>query len=366
MALLLRRNKGIYLTSDEVDDNFVYLDDRITSLNVDGITKSNLMTQLLLVDYDNSGLNASSIQSLFPSAAADPTTIVSRDTNGDIVARNIHAEYIYGTVNQSTWAAGLSQTLPIIGGGTGNTVITQGVVQSDGSLLYATSTLSGTLISGSIPGNAQNVNGIVGINHGGTGASTVTDAQKFLQLIPGIHVQSFNNNLSLFGEYNGSGLLYKSGNIYSARSIQGNNGVVVTNGDGASGDPIIGLSIPLPLMYGGTGGVDSDTARASIRASKSFVLNIAPITNTIMLPWNIYAVNTGVSAINLYLPIPSNSTVGDVIRIIDIGRSFSTQYLTIYNNGSFIGGLNQVLICNVSGITFDLVYINSNIGWIVS
>jgi hypothetical protein len=76
------------------------------------------------------------------------------------------------TITNISLTSGVTGTLPVANGGTGQTSFTSGYIKSDGTTLSSSSTVQGADVSGDIAGNAENVNGTVSISNGGTGATT--------------------------------------------------------------------------------------------------------------------------------------------------------------------------------------------------
>lgn len=54
--------------------------------------------------------------------------------------------------------------------------------------------------------------------------------------------------------------------------------------------------------------------------------------------------------------LPATPTTGDQVVVADAGANWGTNNLTIGRNGSTIGGLAQDLICDITGVSVQLVY----------
>lgn len=82
-----------------------------------------------------------------------------------------------GTITEGTWEG---STIDVAHGGTGATTLTGYVYGSGTDALVASETIPGSDIDGDITGNAENVNGIVAVENGGTGANTLAGAKSSL------------------------------------------------------------------------------------------------------------------------------------------------------------------------------------------
>ncbi len=84
-----------------------------------------------------------------------------------------------GTISTGTWEG---STIDVAHGGTGQTSFPEGefVIGNGTNGLATVSTIAGSSITGDISGNAENVNGTVAIENGGTGATTAAGARANL------------------------------------------------------------------------------------------------------------------------------------------------------------------------------------------
>ena len=140
-AILLRSEKGYPLTNNELDNNFKYL--AITStekLNVADYTWNSIADRLNAVDASLTNLNAWRVRGYSPSIESqlNVETIVVRSTTGDVAANTFTGDLI-GNADTATLAN------------------------------YATL--------------ANNVNGIISIEHGGTGAALANQARANLGVL---------------------------------------------------------------------------------------------------------------------------------------------------------------------------------------
>ena len=86
--------KGSPLTVEEVDNNFISLNEDIgLRLLSSTYTKEDILNKLKLVTrpLDNSGLNSDTVGGLYPYTTNEPYTLVSRDVNGGFAAQTITA-----------------------------------------------------------------------------------------------------------------------------------------------------------------------------------------------------------------------------------------------------------------------------------
>lgn len=77
----------------------------------------------------------------------------------------------------------------------------------------------------------------------------------------------------------------------------------------------------------------------------------------------VYAVDSSIGPITMTLP--STPTVGQIIRVIDVGLSATTNNITINGNGNNIANSSENFVIDVSNASITLVYINSSYGWSV-
>jgi len=111
-----------------------------------------------------------------------------------------------------------------------------------------------------------------------------------------------------------------------------------------------------------------DGTNVLIASNDLITQGISPITawsvitaNTTASAWTGYMVNTTSSPIVLNLP--ANPTTNQWVDICDYAGTFSTNNLTVGNNGSNIMGLAQSMTVGVNDITFRMTYIDSIQGW---
>lgn len=268
MTLLLRLNKAAPLTNAEADDNLIYLDSRITTLESTKLSHDSLLNAIKEIDGAGSGIDADKLHALTPTDQNVYTSIVARDAAGNFHANQITANLI-GNASSATEAASISGTLPVNRGGTGASSLQPGYVKNLGSIFTITQSIPGADISGDILGYAANVTGTVAIANGGTGGTTISSAQLSLGLVIGQTVQAYNHNLQSVSQMSIAGLVTRtSSGIFLNRSITIGDCLKIANADATAGNPFLELSV-VDITHGGTGATTAATACAAIGAVNS-------------------------------------------------------------------------------------------------
>ena len=273
-TLVLRQTKGQPLTNSEVDGNFTNLNDELaTKLPSATYNPADILTKIRTVDGVGSGLDADLLDGLNTSSTlptvADKSSIVIRDSAGNTAlnqltlastlsgaSANFSGNVSVGTLN----IAGGS--IPVQVGGTGATtaqnarqnlgLIIGSDVQAYNSNLQAIATA--TAAANQLPFFTS------------TSAATTTtlsayartliddaDAQaarSTLGLVLGTDVQPFDSDLSAIGALSVNGIIARtSTGAAAARTITGTGQLIlVTNGDGVSGNPTITIGADIPRL----------------------------------------------------------------------------------------------------------------------
>lgn len=91
--------------------------------------------------------------------------------------------------------------------------------------------------------------------------------------------------------------------------------------------------------------------------------NIIDETTTLVLASK-NAISTESAPLTCTLPASPNT--GDWVQIADAAGTWETNNLTLDGNGTPIVSSSDNFICDVSNQKFELIYINSSIGWQVN
>jgi hypothetical protein len=105
----------------------------------------------------------------------------------------------------------------------------------------------------------------------------------------------------------------------------------------------------------------SDKYKNNLPFDSSNVTTI--ISNYTALNNDVVFVNTASSALTVTLP--ASPTAGSKIKVLDVAANAQNNIITVLGNGYNVGGASAYLI-NTPDSSVELVYINSNKGWIVS
>jgi hypothetical protein len=300
-SIVLRSVKGSPLTIAEADANIQNINIELGGkLDIATYTASDVLAKLLTVDGLNSGLDADRIQGKNIASTNTINTLVLRDNSGNFSATTVTANLVGNVTGnitgngQGTWtgsATNVSGVVTIDHGGTGATSVSAARTALElGTLALQDS-------------NNVNIGGgtITGINPlailvGGTGANNATAARVNLGLNIGTDVQGFDPILSNISALGTNGFIVKTGSgLVSTRNFVAGSNISITNNDGISGNPTVAL-ISSPAL---TGTPTAPTATAG--TSTTQLATTAFVTN---------AVTTGDTAQQVYTDNRFNSIVG--------------------------------------------------------
>ena len=95
-------------------------------------------------------------------------------------------------------------------------------------------------------------------------------------------------------------------------------------------------------------------------AAWSNTYNLTASNFSISIPSN-WAVNTAAGVVTCTLP--ASPSVGFTVSFLDAKKTWNTNNLTILRNGNPIESLAEDLVCDISGYSFTITYIDSTVGW---
>jgi hypothetical protein len=273
MAIIALRSTNVGpLTSTQVDTNFTNLNTELAGkLDSSSYSAADVLTKIKTVDGTGSGLDADLLDGLNSASSNTNSTIVARDSSGNFAANVITASLtgnVTGNVvgnltgNVTGNATNVSGIVPITNGGTGAvTVEAARNALGLGSLSTQASTnvnITGGTIAGIIA---------LGVDSGGTGSANAAGARTNLGLVIGLDVQPFSAQISSAAGVSTNGIFVRTGlNTVAARSIAQGTNILVTNGDGADGNPTVAVVASPQFTALGVGTAASATT-GEIRAT---------------------------------------------------------------------------------------------------
>lgn len=250
MAIIhLRQDKERPLTIEEVDSNFDSLNQEVSQkLDTVAFTATNILNLLEPVTGANSTIDAKKLQGYLPSRSSQPNTVAIRDSLSNIYANQFYGVHVGAVLGNVTGN--------LVGTVTGNASNVDGIVQVEHGGTGATTAQAARANIGLGNMAIQNKNTIditggtitgitdITIADGGTGASTASGARSNLGLVIGSDVQAYNASLSGLSATSGDGFLIRTTtNSAVVRKFVAGNSIDLTNATGVGGDINIGVTL---------------------------------------------------------------------------------------------------------------------------
>lgn len=250
MAIIhLRQDKERPLTIEEVDSNFDSLNQEVaTKLDTTAFTAENVLSLLEPIEGASSTVDANRLQGYFPSKTSQPNTVAVRDALSNLYANQFYGVHVGSVLGNVTGN--------LVGTVTGNASNVDGIVQVEhgGTGASTTANARNNLGLGNMAIQTKDniditggtITGITDITvaDGGTGASTASGARSNLGLVIGSDVQAYNATLSGLSATSGEGFLIRTTtNSSVVRKFVAGNSISLTNATGAGGDINIGVSL---------------------------------------------------------------------------------------------------------------------------
>ena len=250
MAIIhLRQDKERPLTIEEVDSNFDSLNQEVSQkLDTTAFTAENVLNLLEPIAGSTSTIDAKKLQGYLPSRSSQPNTVAIRDSLSNIYANQFYGVHIGAVLGNVTGN--------LVGTVTGNASNVDGVVQVEhgGTGAINASNARNNLGLGNMAIQNKNAIDITGgtitgvtditVADGGTGASTAAGARSNLGLVIGSDVQAYAATLSGLSSTSGDGFLIRtSTNSAVVRKFVAGNSIDLTNATGVAGDINVGVSL---------------------------------------------------------------------------------------------------------------------------
>ena len=245
----LRQDKERPLTIEEVDHNFDAINREVaTKFDADNFTAPNILTVLHNRAGANSTLDADMVHGLYPDIQPSGNSVVIRDGLGNIRGTQFYGLHVGNVIGNITGNG--------TGTWTGNATNVDGIVQLEHGGTGAANAVNARINLGLGSMAIQNKNTIditggtiagitdLAIADGGTGASTAIAARSNLGVVIGADVQAYSAILSGLSSTSGDGFLVRTAtNTAVSRTFAAGNSIELTNVDGKAGNPTIALAL---------------------------------------------------------------------------------------------------------------------------
>jgi hypothetical protein len=250
MAIIhLRQDKERPLTIEEVDSNFDSLNQEVAQkLDTTAFTADNILNLLEPIAGSASTIDAKKLQGYLPSRSSQPNTVAIRDSLSNLYANQFYGVHVGAVLGNVTGN--------LVGTVTGNASNVDGVVQVEHGgtgAINATAARSNLGLGsmaiqskGAIDITGGTITGItdLAVADGGTGAGTAAGARSNLGLVIGSDVQAYAATLSGLSATSGDGFLIRTTtNSAVVRKFVAGNSIDLTNATGVAGDINIGVTL---------------------------------------------------------------------------------------------------------------------------
>lgn len=289
MAIIhLRQDKERPLTIEEVDSNFDSLNQEVSQkLDTTAFTAENVLNLLEPIAGSTSTIDAKKLQGYLPSRSSQPNTVAIRDSLSNIYANQFYGVHVGAVLGNVTGN--------LVGTVTGNASNVDGVVQVEhgGTGAINAANARNNLGLGNLAIQNKNAIDITGgtitgitdltVADGGTGASNASGARSNLGLVIGSDVQAYAATLSGLSSTAGDGFLVRTtSNSAVVRKFSAGNAIEISNATGIAGDVGIGVSLTpsfTSITKAGTNG-SGDLGSTSMRWGNIYGQGIALNTAT--------------------------------------------------------------------------------------
>ena len=250
MAIIhLRQDKERPLTIEEVDSNFDSLNQEVaTKLDTTAFTADNILNLLEPIGGTNSTIDAKKLQGYLPSRSSQPNTVAIRDSLSNLYANQFYGVHVGAVLGNVTGnligtvtgnASNVDGIVQIEHGGTGasNTTVARSNLGLGNMAIQNKATID--ITGGTITGITD-----LALADGGTGASTASGARTNLGLVIGADVQAYAAILTGISATTGDGYLVRTTtNSTVVRSFVAGNSIEIQNPTGVAGNPTFGLAL---------------------------------------------------------------------------------------------------------------------------